>query len=49
MKYSFETFKKEHLRYSWLSGKYTDKELREMYYEQYKEFCILHNLEYKTR
>lgn len=49
MKYSFETFKKEHLRYAWLSGKYTEKELREKYYEQYKEFCISHNLEYETR
>lgn len=49
MKYSFDVYKKEHLRYAWLSGKYTDEQLKEKYYEQYKKFCISHKLEYETK
>ena len=46
---SFDTYKKEHLRCAWLSGRYTDDHLKEKYYEAYKEFCIAHNLEYEAR
>lgn len=49
MKYSFDVYIKEHLRTVWLSGNYTDEQLKEKYYEQYKEFCISHNLEFETQ
>lgn len=39
MVYKFETYKKEHLRYAWLSGNYTDEELINKYGERYILFC----------
>ena len=32
MHYSFNTYQKEHIRSAWLSGKYTDEQLKEKYY-----------------
>lgn len=46
MHYSFDTYKKEHLRATWLSGKYTDEQLKEKYYGQYTEFCNSRGLEH---
>lgn len=40
MVYKFETYKKEHLRYAWLSGNYTDEELINKYGERYILFCF---------
>lgn len=49
MKYSFDAYKKEHLRVVWLSGRYTNEQLKDRYYEQYKEFCVSHNMKYEPR
>ncbi|MGN0513063.1 MAG: hypothetical protein ACI4GD_02200 [Lachnospiraceae bacterium] len=46
MHYSFDTYKKEHLRWTWLSGKYTDEQLKEKYFEQYTEFCDSRGLDH---
>ena len=47
--YSFDCYKKEHLRYAWLSGRYTEDQLKDKYYNEYKTFCIEHNLTYECR
>lgn len=44
MNYSWDVFKKEHLRYAWLSGRYTEEQLKEKYWDEYIQFCINHNL-----
>lgn len=46
MHYSFDTYKKEYLRAAWLSGKYTDEQLKEKYFEQYTEFCNSRGLDH---
>lgn len=46
MHYSFNTYKKEHLRAAWLSGKHTDEQLKEKYFEQYTEFCNSRGLDH---
>lgn len=46
MHYSFDTYKKEHLRVTWLLGRYTDEQLKEKYYEQYTELCNYCGLEH---
>lgn len=45
MIYKFDTFKKEHLRYAWLSGNYTDEELVKKYGDAYINFCVNHKYE----
>jgi hypothetical protein len=47
--YSFDTFKKEHLRAAWLSGRYTEKQLRDNNWQEYASYCHEHylNLECK--
>ena len=46
--YSFDCYKKEHLRYAWLSGRYTDEQLRKKYYDEYKQYCINHKMIYEV-
>lgn len=36
---SFDIFKKENLRYAWLSGRYTDQELKDKYWQEYIAYC----------
>lgn len=44
MDYSFEAYKVEHLREAWLSGNYTNAELKEKYYGRYIVYCNTHHL-----
>ena len=48
MVYSFDTFKKEKLRYTWLSGKYTDKEMIDKYADLYVLHCVNHGYEIES-
>lgn len=45
MRYSFDVFKKEHLRSAWLSGSYTDAQIKQKYFSEYLAFCKTHGLE----
>lgn len=45
MVYKFDTYKKENMRYAWLSGNYTDEELIKKYGESYLLFCYNHGYE----
>lgn len=45
MVYKFDTYVKEHLRYAWLSGNYTNDELINKYGDAYSLFCYNHGYE----
>lgn len=49
MHYSYDTYKKGHLCATWLSGRYTDEQLKEKYYEQHTERCNCCGLEHVYR
>jgi len=46
MKYSFETFKREKIRYAWLNSFHTEESLKEKYYQEYLGYCKEHGLEH---
>ena len=46
MKYSFETYKREKIRYAWLSPMHTEESLKEKYYQEYLDYCKEHGLEH---
>lgn len=39
MRYTFDMYKREHIRMAWLSVMYTEGELRERYFGEYVQFC----------
>ena len=46
MKYNFETYEREKIRYAWLSPLRTEESLREKYYQEYLDYCKEHGLEH---
>ena len=40
--YSFGIYKREQIRAVWLSGRYTEEQLKEKYWQQYLTFCQEH-------
>lgn len=44
MPYSFDAFKEEHLRVAWISGCYTDRQLRDNYWQDYASYCQDHHM-----